>query len=194
MILASVYLKEATTQWQKLSIALSVFGVVFIFVMKGTGIGLSNLGGVLLLLLACTAFAGYSVLARSVTKSYTTGEISYFMVGVGFAVSLVFSIASHSSDETLSSLTALFANMTFVIVIVFLGAVQVATALMGNYILSQIEASRMSVFINLSTVVSIAAGAWVLSEPVTWYHLVGSALIITGVIGTNLRIRKEGLI
>ncbi|MCQ6562207.1 DMT family transporter [Paenibacillus mendelii] len=193
MILATVFLKEATSQLQKLSIAVSVFGVVFIFVMKGNGIGISNMKGVLLLLLACSAFAGYSVLARAVSKYFSPGEISYFMVGIGFAASLIFSLTSHVSDGTLSSLTAPFASMAFVMLILYLGAVQVATALMGNYILSRIEASRMSVFINLSTVVSIVAGAWVLSEPVTWYHVVGLALIIAGVIGTNLRIRKEGL-
>ncbi len=46
MLLASVFLKEATTVLQKLSIFLSVFGVVFIFVMKGSGIDLSNMTGI----------------------------------------------------------------------------------------------------------------------------------------------------
>ncbi|WP_127493876.1 DMT family transporter [Paenibacillus glycanilyticus] len=193
MVLASVFLKEATSRPQKLSLILSVSGVAFIFIMKGNGIGFSNMKGVLLLLLACAALAGYSVLARSVSKSFSPVEISYFMVGTGFAASLVFSLAFHISDGTLSRLTAPLASMTFMMLILCLGAVQVATALMGNYILSRIEASRMGVFINLSTVVSIAAGAGVLGEPVAWYHFIGSALIVAGVIGMNLRIRKEGL-
>ncbi|GGD88331.1 DMT family transporter [Paenibacillus nasutitermitis] len=194
LFLASVFLKEATSRLQKLSIILSVFGVVFIFIMKGNGVGLTHMKGILLLLLACVAFAGYSVLARSVSKYFSTAEISFFMVGIGFAVSLVFSLALHLANGSLGSLTAPLTNMTFLLLIVYLGLVQVVTALMGNYILSRIEASRMSAFINLSTVVSIAAGAWILSEPIAWYHLVGSALIIVGVIGTNLRIRKEGVV
>lgn len=193
LFLASVFLKEKTSRIQKLSILMSVLGVSFIFVMKGNGIGFTNMKGILLLLLACAAFAGYSVLARSVSRYFSTAEISFFMVGAGFAVSLVFSFVSHMVDGTLRSMTAPLASMTFVLLILYLGVVQVATALMGNYILSRIEASRMGVFINLSTVVSIAAGAWVLSEPVAWYHLIGSALIVAGVIGTNLRIRKEEL-
>lgn len=193
LLLASLFLKEKTSRIQMLFILLSVIGVAFIFVMKGNGIGFSNMQGVLLLLLACGAFAGYSVLARSVSRYFSTAEISFFMVGLGFAVSLVFSLASHMADGSLRSVTAPLASMSFVLLILYLGAVQVATALMGNYILSRIEASRMGVFINLSTVVSIAAGAWALSEPVAWYHLIGSALIVAGVIGTNLRIRKEEL-
>ncbi|GIP51039.1 DMT family transporter [Paenibacillus vini] len=193
LFLASVFLKEKTSRIQKLSILLSVLGVSFIFIMKGNGIGFTHMKGVLLLLLACAAFAGYSVLARSVSRYFSTSEISFFMVGVGFAVSLLFSFASHMWEGSLRSMMTPLASMTFVLLILYLGVVQVATALMGNYILSRIEASRMGVFINLSTVVSIAAGAWVLSEPVAWYHFIGSAFIVAGVIGTNLRIRKEEL-
>lgn len=47
-------------------------------------------------------------------------------------------------------------------------------------------ASKMSAFANLSTVVSIASGAIFLQETVIWYHLLGSVLIIAGVIGSNV--------
>lgn len=43
----------------------------------------------------------------------------------------------------------------------------------------------MSVFANLSTVVTIAAGALILDEKITIYDILGSILIILGVIGTN---------
>ncbi len=49
----------------------------------------------------------------------------------------------------------------------------------------------MSVFTNLSTIVSIAAGALVIGEEITVYHLIGSLLIIAGVIGTNYLGRKK---
>jgi Permeases of the drug/metabolite transporter (DMT) superfamily len=59
------------------------------------------------------------------------------------------------------------------------------TAFTANYALSRLEATKAVVFSNLSTVVSIAAGALVLGEPVEIYHLAGSLLIIAGVWGTN---------
>ncbi|MNC80190.1 EamA-like transporter family protein [compost metagenome] len=49
----------------------------------------------------------------------------------------------------------------------------------------------MSVFTNLSTIVSIAAGAFFLGEEITVYHWIGSLLIIAGVIGTNRLGRKQ---
>ncbi|WP_248929820.1 DMT family transporter [Paenibacillus hamazuiensis] len=189
MALASVFLKETASRLQKLSTLLSVAGVAFIFVMKGSSVDFSKMKGIFLLLLAAVMFAGYSVLARSVSKHFSAAEIAFFMVGVGFAVFLTGSFAVHVPSGTLGSLASPFASTAFILLILYLGAVQVATAVMGSYVLSRIEAWKSGVFINLSTVVSVAAGAWVLGEDIAWYHLFGSALIIIGVIGTNLPAR-----
>lgn len=195
MILASLYLKERTTVLQKLSILLSVFGVVFIFVMKGSSIDLSNLTGISLLLLTCVAFAGYTVLARPLLKQFSAAEITYLILGIGFVVFLVITFAQHAFDGTLHQLWAPLASGTFISAILYLGVVSsLGTALMSIYILSKMEASRMSVFANLSTIVSMTAGAMYLGEEVTVYHVIGSALIIAGVIGTNrLGRRREAL-
>ncbi|MBD3920359.1 DMT family transporter [Paenibacillus sp. PR3] len=194
MILASMYLKERTTVLQKLSILLSVFGVVFIFVMKGSSIDLSNLTGITLLLLTCVAFAGYTVLARPLLKQFSPAEIAYLILGIGFVVFLVITFTQHAIDGTLHSFFAPLASGTFISSILYLGVISsLGTALMSIYILSKMEASRMSVFANLSTIVSMAAGAMFLGEEVTVYHLIGSALIIAGVIGTNRLGRREAL-
>ncbi|TCM92678.1 EamA domain-containing membrane protein RarD [Paenibacillus sp. BK033] len=192
MIIASLFLKETTTAPQKLSIFLSVFGVVFIFVMKGSGIDLSNLLGISLLLLTCFAFAGYTVLARSLSGLFSPAEITYLMMGIGFVFFAVTAFTSHASAGTLSHIFAPLASGTFMASLIFLGIVSsLLTALTSNYILSRMEASRMSVFANLSTIVSMTAGAVFLGEKVTIYHLIGSVLIIAGVIGTNRLGRKK---
>lgn len=186
MLLASVFLKERTTVMQKLSIFLSVFGVVFIFAAKGTGIDWSNVTGISLLVLTCFAFAGYSVLARSMSKQFSPAEITFLMMGVGFAVFLAMSVAEHTAAGTLRRFFEPLASGTFVASILYLGLVSsLITALTAYYILSKMEASKMSVFANLSTIVSIGAGALFLDETVTAIQLIGSALIIAGVIGAN---------
>lgn len=186
MIIASIFLKEGTTLAQKLSIFLSVFGVVFIFVMKGSRIDISNMMGISLLLLTCVAFAGYTVMARSLSKQFSPAEITYLMLGIGFITMLAVSFTSHATAGTLHTFFTPLASGTFIAAILFLGiASSLVTALASNYILSKMEASRMSVFSNLSTIVSIAAGGVFLGEAVTVYHLIGSVLIIAGVIGTN---------
>lgn len=186
MILASVYLKETTTVLQKLSIFISVIGTVFIYAMKGTGLNLSNTLGIFLLFLSCLALAGYNVMARSLLRTYRPAEISYLMLGIGFITFLVGSLVDHAADGTLTHFIEPLSSYTFILSILYLGVMSsLVTALTANYALSKIEASKMSVFTNLSTIVSIAAGAIVLGEPVTTHHLIGSALIIAGVMGTN---------
>lgn len=192
MVFASLFLKEATTILQKLSIFLSVFGVIFIFILTGKTINLSNILGLFLLFLTCVAFAGYSVLARSLSKHFSPAEICYLMLGIGFAAFSIVSIIHHRTAGTFDYFFAPLASGTFIVSILYLGVMSsLITALTANYILSKIEASKMSVFTNLSTIVSIVAGAIFLGEKVTVYHLIGSLMIITGVIGTNHLGRKE---
>lgn len=189
MLLASIVLKEMTTALQKLFILLSTAGVAFIFVMKGSSIDLSQITGIVLLILASAVFAGYSVLARVVTRHFRSMEISCFMVGSGFLSLMAYSLSTHSLSGTMVDFVAPLANGTFLALVVGLGAIQLLTSFLANYILSQIEASKMSVFANLSTVVSIASGAVFLQEAVAWYHLFGSAMIIAGVIGSNFSVK-----
>ncbi|MEK4518854.1 DMT family transporter [Paenibacillus sp. FSL H8-0122] len=192
MIIAAIVLKEKTTLLQKLCIFLSVFGVVFIFVMKGSGIQLSNMTGIVLLFMTCLAFAGYSVLARSLSSHFSPAELSYLMMGVGFATFLIISLTGHTVSGTLGDFLNPLGSATFVLSAVYLGVIaSLVTTLTSTYILSKIEASLMSVFTNLSTIVSIAAGAIFLGEQITVYHWIGSFLIIAGVIGTNLLGRKK---
>lgn len=191
MVFASIFLKEVTTLWQKLSISLSVFGVIFIFLMKGSKIDLSMMSGIILLLLACIAFAVYSVLTRSISKHFSPAEISYFMIGIGFPILLSISLFTHLGNGTMNQLIVPLTSRTFIFSIFYLGLVQLATAFLSSYALSKLEASKMSVFTNLSTIISIVVGAIFLHEEVTWYHVIGSLMIVIGVIGTNWLGRKS---
>lgn len=186
MALAAVFLKETTTVLQKLSILLSVIGVLFIFLMKGSGIALTNLLGIFLLLLSCLASAGYSVLTRSLLRVFGPLEISYLMMGIGFVVFLGLSLSNHAAAGTMDQLLAPLSSGTFLLSVLYLGVLSsLVTTLTASYALSKIEASKLSVFSNLSTVVSIAAGALVLGEVIELYHIIGSMLVIAGVWGTN---------
>jgi drug/metabolite transporter (DMT)-like permease len=81
---------------------------------------------------------------------------------------------------------SLWTNVPFLLFTFYLGVfATLLTSFLSNYILSKIPASQMSVFANLSTVISIVAGAVILNETIYFYHWIGAFFIITGVIGTN---------
>ena len=126
----------------------------------------------------------------------TTGWLvaTLWLLGIGFIVFLAVSLANHASAGTLPRLFNPLSSGTFMLSVVYLGIVSsLGTSLTANYILSKMEASKMSVFANLATIVSMAAGAMFLGEKVTMYHLIGSLLIIAGVIGTNRLGRKRAV-
>ncbi|MCU6709526.1 DMT family transporter [Paenibacillus sp. J5C_2022] len=142
---------------------------------------------IFLLFLSCVAFSGYSVRAKSLLRNYSPLEITYLMMGIGFLAFLVASLSNHTLNGTLGTLAAPLTNGTFLMSILYLGVLSsLITAYLFNFSLSKIEASKNSVFTNLSTVVSIAAGAIFLGKAITFHAVIGAALIITGVVGTNV--------
>lgn len=49
----------------------------------------------------------------------------------------------------------------------------------------------MGIFNNLATVVTIFGGVAFLNEELAYYHVIGAALVIIGVIGTSLAGRSK---
>src|SRR4051794_18017087 len=78
MVFASLFLKETTNVMQKISIFLSVFGVLFIFIMKGNTLDWSNMTGIILLVLTCVAFA----LVTALTGNYVLSKIEVSKMSV----------------------------------------------------------------------------------------------------------------
>lgn len=186
MILATYFLKEKSNGWQKLSILLSVTGVIYISIMKGSTLDLNNLKGIILLVLSALCIAGYSVMARKLSKEFTSIELSFIMILLSFIVFNLLAIARNTVNGSLASYFLPFTNMKFLLSILYLGVLStLGTSLLTNYVLSKMEASKMSVFSNFGTVISILAGILFLNEKFYYYHLIGSILIIGGVLGTN---------
>ena len=195
LILASVFLKERTSLLQKLFLLLSVAGVVFIFLMKGSGMTSDNFKGIALLLLSTVCFAGYGVLARPLTQKYKPMELTWVTLLVGCLVFNVSAVIRHLSSGTISDYVKPLGDASYLGALAYLAILStLISTLLSSYALTHLEASKMSVFSNFSTLISIAGGAWILHEPVSSYHVIGAILIIAGVLGTNMSGRKHRLV
>lgn len=192
MMLASYFLKEYTNTWQKISVLISVIGVIYIFIMNGIGIHETSFIGVILILLSALSSAFYNVLARKMTKKFKLMDLTYTMTVIGFISFNLIAFASHISKGTITAYFKPFTNGTFLISILYLGLLSsLLTALLLNYSLSYIEAAKISVFSNLSTLITIIAGVVFLHEKISYFHIIGTIMIIFGVIGTNFLGKKE---
>lgn len=142
--------------------------------------------------LSVLVMAAYNVLARPLLKSFRPLELTYLLLGSGFAAFLLCSVVAHLSRGTIHELFIPLTSGKFLVSVIYLGILaSFVTALTANYSLSKLDASLASVFSNLSTVVSIAAGAVFLREEIKLYHIADSALIILGVLGMNLFQKKR---
>ena len=186
MIMASYFLKEKSNTYQKISIAISLVGVLYITFKKGSTIELANMKGIILLLLSALSFSGYGILVRKLRKDYTVVELSFIMVTISFIAFTSLAIIKNISAGTVSDFFLPLKNIDFIISILYLGVLStLGTSLLTNYSLSKLEASKIIVFSNLGTVISIVAGVIFLKEKIFYYHIIGSLMIIGGVLGTN---------
>ena len=192
LILAKIFLKEESTMLQKLFVMLSVLGVIYIMLNKGASSSSTNIKGIIFMILAAISLASYNVVARIKTKSFKTIDITYIMTFVGFIVFNIIAIINNSVNGDFNNYINPLKNFNYIIAIFYLGILSsVITSLLSNYVLSKIDASKMSVFANLGTVITIFAGVIILKEDLFYYHIIGTIMIVAGVIGTNIFGKKK---
>jgi len=185
-ILGAYFLNEIPSKMQVISIAISVSGVMLITVCGDSGTGETSVIGIFLLLGAVLSAGIFNIISRKISKYFTPMEITYFMMLEAAVVFNTISIGDYLVKGELNLYFQPLTNVTFITSMLYLGILSSIVAyFLINYSLSKLPASRTSVFSNISTIVSIVAGVVFLNESFEIYHLVGSALILLGVWGTN---------
>lgn len=113
--------------------------------------------------------------------------IVYVMSITGCFVFNVISITQHAINGKIVLYFRAFSDISFVTAIIYLGVFSsLISSLLSTYALSKLEATKVGLFNNVSTVVSILAGTLILKESLYYYHYIGIIAILTGTIGFNL--------
>ena len=192
LILALFILRERITPLKCLFVLISVGGVIFIFVMGGAFDASYSPLGIALIFGATIAMSCNTVLARKLTKSYSVFTLATIMSLVGFIVFGIIALSINAAQDNLNHFFDPFSQLDYVIAIVFLGvASSYGSSFLSTYAVSKLQASKMSVFTNLSTIIALVVGAVFLNEDFFWYHAVGALVVIAGVLGMNLTKDKK---
>lgn len=187
LILASIILKEKTNILQKISVLICVGGVVYIVLLKFIKNTAPNFNGLLIASVSTIAFAIYTVLAKKYKKFYTNYEMLFVTLGAGFVYLLIISLVKNSINGTLGTMFNAWTHSEFTTGIVYLAILStLVSGLLINFALSNIDASKMVVFNNLGTVIQILAGVIIIKEHLFPSHVIGSIMIILGLLGVNL--------
>ncbi len=191
-IIAYFMLKEKTVFVQNISILVTVFGIILLYVWGSAGFGKINPIGFLLLLLSSLSMGFSNVFMRYVRKDFKAPEVGCFIAIFGCIVFnlLGFIIAASKGIFSFHYYISPFTSgsgHTFLLAVLYLGIpCMLLTSSLITYALSHLEAVKGTVFGNLSLLISIIAGIAIRQEPFMIYHLVCTILIVMGVIGTNI--------
>ncbi|MDD2635696.1 MAG: DMT family transporter [Bacteroidales bacterium] len=185
LIAASVFLKEKTKLLQKIGIILSIVGILYIIYCTEGASGNASMLGIVLLLLSVFSLVAYYVLGKVVSANFSAMEITVWMTILAFIVFNSFSVFNHVNNNTLGQFFTPFIHLEFLWSVLYLGVLSsMLTAFLTNFALTQIPASQIAVFNNLSPMVSIAGGILILNETLFIYHIIGGLLVLAGVVMT----------
>ena len=188
---SSVILKKKPTKMQTGGVLITLIGIIFTVVALGMDASLS-ISGYLFLLIAVASYAFYSVFVDRASK-YTGAEITYIMLAAGAAMFISLAIIESVCKHNFVNLITLpFVDMNFLIAIFYQGiGCSVTAFFLSNIAISKIGVNRAASFIGVSTVVSVAAGAFLLNEKFSVYQIIGAAVIIIGVYVANTKVKTQ---
>lgn len=192
-ICESVILKESTTLAQKIFLTLGIIGVIYIAINTDTSGGNDTFFGIICLILAVVAGPVYLVFARKSTGKFKPLEITYFSCLLGTFVFNAISVVKHLWQGNIADYFNPYFDPDNIMGFITLSIVStIFCTLMNNFSMSKLQASTVSAFSGVSTVVTILIGVVFLDEKLYYFHYIGFALILIRMIGVSyIAIKKD---
>ncbi len=185
MISGIFVLKEIPSPMQYVFTAISVCGVVIV-ALAGKENGTVTPIGIILLLGAVFSAVAYNTMSRKISKEFTALERTYAMAIIGLVAFGVVSLFENLQNP--QNIILHFKNFPYLIAILYLGIVSsVGAFLLLNYANTYLPVAKTTVFSNLTTVVSVIAGAMFLEEKLTVVGAISVVMIIVGVYGVQVQ-------
>ena len=186
---AGPILKERPTAGQLIFSFISVGGVIGIGLLSSDS-GVLDIIGLIGLVVAVASAAGYSLISRSQSASFSPFERCYMMMALGAAVFTP--LAFIQTKGSLGDYLAPFREPGYAAAVLYLVVfASVICFFLSGYSLTYLSVAEESVFSNLTTAVSVFAGAVLLHEPFSWVSLVMCLLILIGIWGVQKTAPKQ---
>jgi drug/metabolite transporter (DMT)-like permease len=182
------FLHEKPTVGQILFSFLSVGGVIGIGLLTHSS-GKLDWIGFAGLVVAVVSAAAYGILDRGLSAEFTPFERTYLMIGMG-AVCFT-PIALIRTHFDLGAFFAPMGDLRFLLPVLFLAVCcSVVSYFLLSYMATYMTVTRSTVYANLTTAVSVIAGALILKEPFSWLSAVFCVVILVGIYGVQKFARK----
>ena len=184
VLAASIVLKEKPTGKQVFFGVLSVLGVIGIGLMSNNA-GALEFKGVVALILSVLSAVVYILLSRKYASEFSAFERTYMMMTMGAFAFTIMALISCGGNMTMYMEPV--ADRSYIIAIIFLSLFcSVGSYFMASYTIQYLTVARQTVFANLTTAVSVFAGAILLHEPFSALGILFCIMIVVGIYGVQI--------
>ncbi|MBN7772433.1 DMT family transporter [Clostridium aminobutyricum] len=185
ILCAALMINEKPTKNQIISVIIALIGTVVIIGNIGEG---NETIGILFSFGSVVTWSIASVYIREICQKYDTILITIYAMGIGFICDIPFAFYSYiSAGLTLSSF-----SLPIILCILYIGTVCTAGALtFWNKGLELLDSSTCSLFYPLQPLTSAVLGVICLNEALNLNFIVGSILIIGGIVYAVLADRNK---
>lgn len=188
-ILSGIFLKEKITKRNIIGLILALAGATII-ITEGNFLAIVQAGFQridIVLLIAVICWALYSVLGKVALQRFSSLESTTYAVVFGTIMLLPFALINGKWEHYVQASLLTWLSIFHLSIIV-----SVISFIMYYYGIQKIGAARASIFINLMPLSAVILAVILLNEPLLPIHLIGAALVLTGVtIGTKANKKKE---
>lgn len=146
--------------------------------------------GIVMLFLAVVAGSLFYVFSKKAAEHYSPLECTYVMFACASAFFVTFAAVQCAGNYRAMILPALSSGEFWIAIIYLAVFSSVVAFMLLNYGNSYISVSKASIFVNLTTVISIVAGVVLLNESFSVQQVVGAVIIIISVYISSIENSK----
>ncbi|RXJ86155.1 DMT family transporter [Arcobacter sp. CECT 8985] len=182
-VLAVIFLKELVSKQFIFGSFLAVFGSIWLSLEAVTSLSAPNpiLGNFLEFLAMCCA-SGYTIVAKYLTNKFSALFITASQAFIGAIFFLPFATYEVINHDFVFNMEG-FLWIIYLGVIVTLGGYG-----LYNFALTKINASKVSIYINLIPVFTLLLAYFILKEKLSFQEISASAVILFGVFISQIKI------
>jgi len=186
LILSAFFLKEIIPLRKIIGILLSILGAALIILLGSNNgeTGTNNTLGVIYALLCVLSYSGYLVITRKISIKYQPVTIAKWMFLISALVVIPFSLPELQNQKIYSDETTWLAISLMAFALLF--STTLAFFLMP-YALKRLEASTVSIFMNVQPIVASVIAIVVGQDSLTWDKPFAVILVIAGVYLVTLQ-------
>jgi drug/metabolite transporter (DMT)-like permease len=182
-VLAILHLKEKATWNRTIGIIMATAGVMMIMWSGLASFGTEYLLGDLIIVVAVVAWGYYTVLGKKLVRKYGALRTTAYALAIGSALYTPFGLVQALKYDYSGVTLGAWGSVAYMAL-----GMSVTFYVVWYWFLKFFDASRIAVYHNVQPVIASLIAYYFLGEPLSALFLTGGAIIISGVVITEVHL------